>query len=326
MKNFKVGIDNYSLYPLKLSPIETLRWAKEHSADGVAFSGLDAENRARLDRAYLQDMKSYAAENDLYIEWGGAQHIPREMNTWTKKELTEINRKTAQEAQILGTRIVRSCSGGLMRWHPDSPFTDTLLKETAQTLKSQRRMLEDFGVVLAIETHFEFTTFELLRLFETSEAEPGGYLGICLDTMNLLTMLEHPLSAIERIRPYVVSTHIKDGALIIAEDGLTTFPTAIGEGVIDFPSLLRSLDFLPDEVNLSIEDHGGQFHLPIFDTRFLSEFPDLSTAEFATLIRLAQLSLKKDCSILPREEWQLICEDRLHQDIILLKQIVNGLS
>ena len=76
-------------------------------------------------------------------------------------------------------------------------------------------MLRDHGVVLAIETHFEFTSFELCRLIEMCEAEPGGWLGICLDTMNLLTMIEHPVWATERLLPWVVSTHIKDGGVLM---------------------------------------------------------------------------------------------------------------
>ena len=47
------------------------------------------------------------------------------------------------------------------------------------------------------------------------EAEPGGWLGICLDTMNLLTMIEDPVMATRRLLPWVVSTHIKDGGVLM---------------------------------------------------------------------------------------------------------------
>ena len=85
----------------------------------------------------------------------------------------------------------------------------------AAALREQKPMLRDFGVILAIETHFEFTSFELLRLFEMCGAVPGEYLGICLDTMNLLTMLEDPVLAARRLLPWVVTTHIKDGGLML---------------------------------------------------------------------------------------------------------------
>lgn len=228
MKTCRIGIDSYGLYPLELAPPETLHWAKTNGAEGVQFSGLTHEETEKIDTAYLKDLAQYALFNNLYIEWGGGQHIPFDTTTWAKKDIFRINRKAAEEAAVLGTRIVRSCSGGLMRWQPESPMTETLLVETANNLRSQRQMLKDHNIILAIETHFEFSTHELIRLFDRCEAEPGDYLGICLDTMNLLTMLEEPVSATGRILPWVVSTHIKDGALLLTSEGLITFPTEIG--------------------------------------------------------------------------------------------------
>jgi len=43
------------------------------------------------------------------------------MDTSEKKEIFAINRKALEEAAILGTHIVRSCSGGSMRLKSESP-------------------------------------------------------------------------------------------------------------------------------------------------------------------------------------------------------------
>ncbi|MDP8207073.1 MAG: TIM barrel protein [Candidatus Electryonea clarkiae] len=322
----KIGIDSYGLYPLGLMPIETLQWAEKHGAEGVQFSGLTEDVRKEIDRSYLDDLSHYAQKHDLYLEWGGAQHIPRDMDSWNKKDIFEVNQTAAVEAEILGTRIIRSCSGGLMRWNDKSPSTETLLAETAQTLKSQRQMLKDHNVILAIETHFEFTTHELLNLFDMCEAEPGEYLGICLDTMNLLTMLEDPLCATERILPWVVCTHIKDGGILLDANGMTTFPLEIGQGIVDLPTIIDCLSSLPRDINLSVEDHGGEFHLPIFDQQFLAEFPHLTTSEFLKLINLAQMTESKKIegkiNITKREDWQNVCELRIENDIKALKNIL----
>jgi len=328
MKKPKIGIDNYGLFPLQLSPMETIQWAIDHGAEGVSFSGLDENSAKLIEKAYLRDITQFVVDNNLYLEWGGAQHVPRDMSSWRKKELFLINEKAAIEAEVLGVRIVRSCSGGLMRWNPDNPVTGILLKETANALRSQRQMLKDHNVILAIETHFEFTTFELLRLFEMCDAEPGDYLGICLDTMNLLTMLEDPISATQRILPWVVSTHIKDGALLLTEKGLVSFPTEIGKGVIDFMRIVKLLDELPWNVSLSVEDHGGEFQIPVFDPVFLSGFPDLTVLEFAKLMELAYISKIKhdrgECAITERGDWGRVCEERLSQGMVKLRDILNG--
>jgi 3-oxoisoapionate decarboxylase len=318
----RVGIDNYGLLPLGLSPADTLRWAAAHGAEGVAFSGLPAEQRERLDDAALADLAQLAAASGLYLEWGGGQHIPRDTTTWAARELFEVNRRAAREAAALGVRIVRSCSGGLMRWTDTAPATEVLLAETAAALRAQRTMLEEHGVVLAIETHFEFTSHELVRLFDRCEAEPGQWLGVCLDTMNLLTMIEDPVCAARRLLPWVLSTHMKDGGVLLASDGLVTFTAPIGGGTIDLEAVLRLLDCVPRDVNLSIEDHGGAFQVPIFDPLFLSRFPDLTAAELARVVRAAQrTACVPDCRPLEREHWPAVCEARMEADIRALRAL-----
>jgi sugar phosphate isomerase/epimerase len=249
------------------------------------------------------------------------------METWEKKDIFEVNRKAAREAAVLGTNIIRSCSGGLMRWSPDSPSTETLLEAMADSLRSQRQMLKDHNVILAIETHFEFTTHELLRLFEQCNAEPGDYLGICLDTMNLLTMLEDPIKATERILPWVVSTHIKDGAILLASEGLMTFSVEMGKGIVNLREIVTRIASLPHEVHLTIEDHGGSFSLPIHDPLFLSKFPDLTLQEFVSLIQMAYQAAEavraEGLAITEREKWPEICESRLKQDILSLRKLLN---
>ena len=320
----QVGMDNYGLFPLDLSPLGTLEWALAHRADGVSFSGLAPEWQARTDAGALADLRAFAAAHDLYLEWGGAQHIPRDMTSWARKDLFEINRRAAREADAIGATVVRSCSGGLMRWDAANPPTDELLRDTAGALRAQETMLRDHRVVLAIETHFEFTSFELLRLFDMCEAEPGGWLGICLDTMNLMTMIEHPVMAAGRLLPWVVSTHMKDGGVLSSRDGLATFPVALGAGVIDLAAIIRLLDTLDRPVHLSVEDHGGSFRLPIHEEAFMSRFPDLAGSELRALLELAEAAeVNPGCRPLERAEWPGVCESRIAHDLRQLRALVD---
>jgi len=321
----RVGIDNYGLLPLDLPPLGTLEWAVAHGADGVAFSGLTPEWHGRMNPAALADIRAFAADRGLYLEWGGAQHIPRDMTSWARKDLIEVNRRAAREAAALGATVVRSCSGGLMRWDAASPPTDVLLRETADALRVQQTMLCDHGVILAIETHFEFTSFELVRLFDMCEAEPGDWLGICLDTMNLMTMIEHPVMATERLLPWVVSTHMKDGGVLSKGEGLVTFPVPIGEGIIDLAAIVRRLDTLAGLVHLSVEDHGGSFLLPIHDEAFVSRFPDMAGAELKAVLELAEATeARPRCRPLERSEWPRVCESRVARDLEALRRLAGS--
>lgn len=330
MKVLKAGIDNYSLQTLSMSPLDVLKWAEKNGAEGVQFSGLTLEQTQKIDHSYLKRLSEYALEKDLYIEWGGAQHIPFDMESWERKDVYSVNKKAIQEASVLGTKVVRSCSGGLMRWNPENPDTETLLVSTAGALRKQKNLCEKFDTTLALETHFEFTTFELIKLFEMCDAEPGGYLGVCLDTMNLLTMLEEPVRAVERILPWVVSTHIKDGGIILTHEGLTSFPCEIGKGVVDFKKIIPLISSLPHEIHLSIEDHGGSFSIPVFDKSFMKGFPDLTLDEFIDLMNLAEKTrdLIDNCGLemVQREKWPELCEERIKKDIRVVKKIRDDLK
>ena len=322
----RIGLDHYGLFPLGLGPMETLRWAVAHGAEGVAFSGFLPEQAVDLSPAALSDLRAFAYEQGLYLEWGGGQHVPRDLTSYARRDIVATNRQAAEHASALGVSVVRSCSGGLMRWGDDGPSTEMLLAETAATLCDQRSMLRDHGVVLAIETHFEFTSHELVRLLERCEAEPGDWLGICLDTMNLLTMLEDPLCASRRLLPWVVSTHIKDGGVWLDADGFTTFTAPIGHGVVDLAAIVELVSSLDRDVHLSIEDHGGSVAIPIFNPAFLAKFPDLSAGELARLVALSQRTAGfPQCTPLPRSDWAGVCEARLAGDLAALVSIVDGL-
>jgi sugar phosphate isomerase/epimerase len=262
----------------------------------------------------------------LYLEWGGGQHIPLDLAADKPKDILISNRRAAEQARRLGVSAVRSCSGGLMRWQEESPSTETYLRETARALREQKDMLRDKGVILALETHFEFTTFELARLFDMCEAEPGGWLGVCLDTMNLLTMLEDPLAAAGRIRDWVVTTHIKDGGLRHYDINMMSFTAPAGRGVVDLAGIFKTLSSTGRAINLSVEDHGGSFLLPVSSKSFLKKFPDMSLEEWDLLLKLVAETDKRvksgEIAILERELWPEVCQERVREDIQTVKDIV----
>ena len=327
MRSFRIGIDSYSLSPLELSPFDVLDWVAAHGGEGVQFTELHLDNGGTLDDGFLCDLARRAREQGLYIEWAGGEHIPFDTVTWQRKDLVPINTAAARQAAAVGASVVRSCSGGLMRWRDDSPPTEVLLRETAAALKAQASIFRDHNVVLAIELHFEFTTFELMRLFEMCGAEPGGWLGICLDTMNPLTMLEDPVSAVDRILPWVVAVHAKDGALTLNNEGLVSFPVECGAGLVDFERILRRLAQLDRTVSLSLEDHGGSFDLPIYDATFLSRFPDLTVQGLARLLRLARQGERRlkagELCITERSDWAAVCEKRVERGLKALTDVVS---
>ncbi len=328
MRKLKVGVDSYSLKPLDLSPFELLEWAVMNGAESVQFSEVNVPAGTALDKAFLRDLGGYAKENRLALEWGGGEHIPLDLATGRARDIRTGNRRAAEQARLLGSSTVRSCSGGLMRWTKDSPSTEDFLRAAAAELRDQKPVFRDNGVILAIETHFEFTSFELLRLFDMCGAAPGEYLGICLDTMNLLTMLEDPVLATRRLLPWIVTTHIKDGGLLLTADGFVSFTAEAGKGVVDLAAIIEILAAVHPAITLTVEDHGGDFLIPVNDPEFLARFPDLAVPELVRLLALAvrtrALTEAGKLAVLSRDRWPAACEPRVKRDLQAVRRIAGG--
>ena len=315
----KAGIDNYGLFPLSLNPFQTLEWASSRGAEGVAFSGLDSRLERKLDNGFLRELRQEAKVKDLYLEWGGGQHLPFNMSSYCVKEILTFNRVVCEEAAALGAGIVRSCSGGLMRWHQKGPSTEDYLLAMESELKKLKPVLDDLDIQWAIETHFEFTSWELVRLFERAGFTPDGRIGICLDTMNLLTMLEDPVKATKRLLPWIQTTHIKDGGLVLYPDCLKSYPAMIGEGWIRLDEIIRLLRDHGKVSHLNLEDHNGFFELPVYDQAFTDEFPDLDQEELREITELACASQgcrdKVEKLFFDRSAWPMVCNARMTQGL-----------
>lgn len=323
----RTGIANYSLHPLKLKPHEVLQWAHDAGADGVIFSDLPPAMRDSLTMSYLHDLGQMARDLNMYIEWGNGQHIPFNMADWSPSDIIPSNMKAIGEARAIGTRIIRTCSEGMLRANPLNPHTADLMKATIAALRQMMPVLADNDVVLAIETHFEFTSFELLRIFEMCGAKPGGNLGICLDTMNLLTMLEDPVKASERLMPWVVCTHIKDGGLVFDRHGLTAFPADIGSGIVDIGKIVSLISGQERDINLSVECHGGSHLLPVHDQWYINQFPNLTISEYNNLMLLEEkaeeLMGAGTLAVRSEDEWATVCGDRTIHNLKMLKEIMD---
>lgn len=326
----RIGIDNYGLLPLRLTPLETLEWALRNGAEGVAFSGIEGRPDRHFPREKLDELSSFARENKMYLEWGGGQHLPWDMGSGLPRDIGVMNRIVAEEAAAMGVSVVRSCSGGLMRWDQTGRRTEEYLEAFVLELKKLRYLVKDLKISWAIETHFEFTSFELLQSFEKAGLIPGEGIGICLDTMNLLTMLESPVSATKRLLPWIVSTHIKDGGIIRKADAWYSFPAPISEGWIELEEILGLLKDLPGSPDLSIEDHNGSFYLPIREVWFRREFPDLVHEEMMLLEKIVSESAfyaeKIESDYFNRSLWPQVCESRMQQNILALKKLTSRMD
>ncbi|NQX25886.1 sugar phosphate isomerase/epimerase [Microbacteriaceae bacterium VKM Ac-2854] len=300
----RVGTDT-SKFPQSAArgALWTLERISALGLDGAFFRSA-FELSPTLDHGELSAVAEAARDLGLYLEVGAAK-----VNPFATPEFPEI-RRLGDGDYLLGLeKIIRAVTavGVTELWTATANYqfrirglyacdrfrTDvdwsTQLAATAKVLHRIAPVLRDTGAHLNLETHEEITSFEVVRLVE--EAGPDAF-GITFDTANVLVRAEDPVAAARRVAPYVRSTHVRDVALAFTQDGIGRFLAPVGDGVLDWSTILAVLEEANPELNLSIEGVAGgtnaEMSLFIDDPVWQAGHPDLTIAEFAEVIRLTR--------------------------------------
>lgn len=150
----------------------------------------------------------------------------------------------AEFAARLGIQNVITHVGFL----PENPH-DPDYVGTVAAISGMMRYLKPRGQNFLFETGQE-TPVTLLRAIEDIGT---GNLGVNLDTANLILYGKaNPVDALDVFGKYVMNTHIKDG--VYPTDGMHLGKeTAIGQGKVDFPALIKKFKEIGYTGPLTIE-------------------------------------------------------------------------
>jgi sugar phosphate isomerase/epimerase len=284
----RIGFDHYTLAARLQSAEECLKFAWEHSFDGVQL----LEPRS-IDPDYqperLRAVRQMADALGLYLEVGLPSPNPvrqsRERGrAVSPREWAHELERPIEALAVLGCSHARVYVGDRHdRFRADAPWTEQI-DATAQVIAFLTPRLRDMGIRLAIETHQDLTVDELLRLLDRLDQD---VVGVTLDTGNLVMRLDEPVAAAQKLAPYVLGTHVKDAVLAFTERGLCWQARPIGSGILPMPDILAALVRANLGITLSIELHPRTYDLPIYDRSWLVHFPDLRPADLAAVVRLA---------------------------------------
>ena len=288
MKN-RVGFDHYTISHRGLGPEETLHFARDHGMGGVQFlepSVIDPE----LDHGRLAGFRRSADAQGLYLEVGLPSPNPirraRELGRASRRPSTPGARAHLEAVAALDCRHARAYVGDRHdRFRSDVSWADQVAA-TLEVLHLLTPRLLELHLTMAIETHADFTTSELLDLLDRLDSRAFG---VTLDTGNLLMRLDDPLDAVAKLAPRVFSTHIKDAVLAFTPRGLCWQARPVGSGILPLPDMLAPLIRARPDLPLTIELHPRVYDLPIFDRKWLSCFPGLLPESLAAVVRLAAL-------------------------------------
>ena len=208
----KIGIDSYcfhrlfgEVYPFQ-DPPDRIRTVDEliDFAKGLDVDGLSLETcfLPSLEGAYLKDLGAKLKEYglDSVFAWGHPNGLERGLSPEAVLEMKDLIPKT----RLLGTDVMR-ITGSAFDWRHENHRDH--LERLVPLYKEAARIAEDHGVKLAAENHIDYTADEMLEMVERVGSKNFG---VNFDTGNFLRLLDDPIAGMEKLAPYVFSTHIKD--------------------------------------------------------------------------------------------------------------------
>lgn len=196
-------------------------------------------------------------------------------------------------AAQLEAKTVRTVVGGAKIGGDRSPLAgrwQPFLQDVLTHLKEATAIAEQVDVHLSVENHQDLASEELLWLCESIGSTRFG---ITLDAGNPLATAEEPLDFFRRVAPYVKNVHLKDYCVYLSDEGYRLVRCPVGQGVIDFPALLKILATSCPTVTMSIELGALEArHIRVLADDYWSEYPPRSAAQLARVLRFAQANAK----------------------------------
>ncbi|HOJ80919.1 MAG TPA: sugar phosphate isomerase/epimerase family protein [Clostridiales bacterium] len=208
----KIGIDSYcfhrlfgEVYDFQEKPErfwtveEFLEFAKKLDVDGVS---LETCFLPSLDDGYLKELGAKIKEYgfDTVFAWGHPNGLERGLNPAAFEEMKSLIPKT----RLLNTDVMR-ITGSAFDWRHENHRDH--IERLVPMYKEAVKIAEANGVKIAAENHIDFTSDEMLEIIERVDSPNFG---INFDTGNFLRLLDDPVAGMEKLAPYVFSTHIKD--------------------------------------------------------------------------------------------------------------------
>lgn len=238
------------MYNLDIGAIVSLEDVIGNGVDDLVKFGLKAcQLNAWNSKSFTGDnaklVKTVMEENhieiaSLWVGWPGPAIwdfidgpltlglVPKEF----RFQRMDVLKKGADFAKALGISDITTHVGFI----PENPST-TEYREAVVAIRDVAQYCKNLGIYFNFETGQE-TPITLLRLMEDIGLDN---LGINLDPANLLMYGKgNPMDAVDMYGDYIRGVHVKDG--LYPTDGRHLgHETAVGEGLVHFPILIKKL-------------------------------------------------------------------------------------
>jgi sugar phosphate isomerase/epimerase len=193
------------------------------------------------DPAYLDELAARLRENELLPNVGlGGLRLSNDADIRTesvdelKRNMELAARLGAKRGTFGGTFFGRVVREGRIRYCIDM-------------VRQIGPRAAELGLRITQENYDYFTADDLVRI---CRAVAMPHVGVHSDTGNWLILGENPLEATRRVLPHTLHAHVRDYVL----ESDTYNGVALGDGLVDFPSILPVLAEAPvEEIVFSVE-------------------------------------------------------------------------
>jgi sugar phosphate isomerase/epimerase len=286
-----LGIDNFAVRAMGWKAPQLIEYAARLQVDILFITDLDAFES--LETKALLPIRKQADDAGLKIYLGSWSICPTSTtfrnNRGTAEEHLRLGIRAAKD---LGSPVIRVILGnGSDRLTPGG--IEARIADTVKVCKACRSEAIDSGVKIAVENHAgDMQSGELVQLIE----EAGNdYVGANMDSGNAVWTLEDPMTNLETLGPYVITTSLRDSAIWESPKGLTVQWTAMGDGNIDWkPYFARFAELCPG-VPVNIETISGfNREIPYLTEEYWKAWPKVKAKDLARMIAIAKTGKPRD--------------------------------
>jgi len=181
-------------------------------------------------------------------------------------------------------------------------------------------VLRKYKMRLAIENHKGWRSEELAAWVRSTGSE---YVGVCLDLVNNVSLIETPQQTIDTLAPYTIYVSFKDIGVDFYNDGILLSEVGFGDGHLDLAGIVARMQKKDPKMLFQLEMlTRDPLKVPVFTEQYWKVYDEKSPApsrDFAMLVKWVREHPPK--KPLPRTsglspEGVLALEDQLNQQCI----------
>jgi sugar phosphate isomerase/epimerase len=183
-----------------------------------------------------------------------------------------------------------------------------------QSVERAEPILRRHKVRLAIENHKGWRAAEHAAWVRQVGSE---YVGVCYDFGNNIALCEDPADTYRLLAPLTIYVSFKDMAVAPYEDGFLLSETALGEGILDIPGMVKGLQQRDPDMIFALEMITREpLRVPVFTRKYWATFDDHESplpgrdlARILEIVRTSKKPLTTTAGLSPEQALEL--ENRL---------------